>query len=36
MAGRTGNLQPLPGIFPDHAAPIPSNQPDGHELTLAR
>lgn len=32
----TGNLQPLPGIFPDYPAPIVRNQPDGRELAMAR
>jgi putative SOS response-associated peptidase YedK len=32
----TGNLPPLPGIFPDYAAPIVRNQPGGRELTMAR
>ncbi len=36
MADRTGNLPPLPGIFPDYAAPIVRNGPDGRELTMAR
>jgi putative SOS response-associated peptidase YedK len=36
MRDRTGNLPPLPGIFPDYAAPIVRNQPDGRELTMAR
>jgi putative SOS response-associated peptidase YedK len=36
MVDRTGNLPPLPGIFPDYAAPIVRNQPDGRELTMAR
>lgn len=36
MTDRTGNLPPLPGIFPDYAAPIVRNQPDGRELTMAR
>jgi len=36
MHDRTGNLQPLPGIFPVYAAPIVRNQPDGRELTMAR
>jgi putative SOS response-associated peptidase YedK len=36
MLDRTGNLPPLPGIFPDYAAPIVRNQPDGRELTMAR
>ena len=30
----TGNLPPFPGIFPDYAAPIVRNAPDGvRELT---
>jgi putative SOS response-associated peptidase YedK len=36
MRDKTGNLPPLPGIYPDYAAPIVRNQPDGRELTLAR
>jgi putative SOS response-associated peptidase YedK len=36
MLDRTGNLPPLPGVFPDYAAPIVRNQPDGRELTMAR
>jgi putative SOS response-associated peptidase YedK len=36
MRDRTGNLPPLPGIFPDYAAPIVRNQPGGRELTMAR
>jgi putative SOS response-associated peptidase YedK len=36
MRDTTGNLPPLPGIFPDYAAPIVRNQPDGRELTMAR
>src|SRR5271166_1874872 len=36
MADRTGNLPPLPAIFPDYAAPIVRNQPEGRELTIAR
>ena len=36
MLDRTGNLPPLPGIFPDYAAPIVRNHPDGRELTMAR
>lgn len=33
----TGNLPPLPGIFPDYMAPIARNAPDGiRELTMAR
>jgi putative SOS response-associated peptidase YedK len=33
---RTGNLPPLPGIFPDYGAPIVREGPDGRELLLAR
>lgn len=36
MQDRTGNLPPLPGIFPDYRAPIVRNHPDGRELTMAR
>jgi putative SOS response-associated peptidase YedK len=36
MLDRTGNLPPLPGIFPDYSAPIVRNKPDGRELTMAR
>jgi putative SOS response-associated peptidase YedK len=37
MLDRAGNLPPLPGIFPDYAAPIVRNGPDGvRELMLAR
>ena len=36
MSDRTGNLPPLPGIFPDYSAPIVRNQPEGRELTMAR
>jgi putative SOS response-associated peptidase YedK len=36
MHDQTGNLPPLPGIFPDHSAPIVRNQPEGRELTMAR
>jgi putative SOS response-associated peptidase YedK len=32
----TGNLPPLPGIFPDYAAPVVRNQPSGRELMMAR
>lgn len=31
-----GNLEPMPGIFPDHRAPIVRNTPQGRELALAR
>ncbi len=37
MRDVTGNLPPLPGIFPDYPAPIVCNAPDGvRELTMAR
>jgi putative SOS response-associated peptidase YedK len=36
MHDRTGNLPPLPGIFPDYPAPIVRNTADGRELTMAR
>jgi putative SOS response-associated peptidase YedK len=37
MRDTTGNLPPLPGVFPDYAAPIVRNAPDGvRELTMAR
>ena len=37
MRDTTGNLPPLPGIFPDYMAPIVRNAPEGkRELTMAR
>ena len=36
MVDRTGNLPPLPGIFPDYGAPIVRDGADGRELVLAR
>ena len=36
MFDRTGNLPPLPGIFPDYSAPIVRNTVDGRELAMAR
>ncbi|KQT62563.1 MULTISPECIES: SOS response-associated peptidase [unclassified Aureimonas] len=33
---RTGNLPPLPGIFPDTAAPVVRNVEAGRELTMMR
>jgi putative SOS response-associated peptidase YedK len=36
MTDRTGNLPPLPGVFPDYSAPIVRNQPEGRELAMAR
>jgi hypothetical protein len=37
MRDTTGNLPPLPGIFPDYLAPVVRNAPDGvRELCMAR
>lgn len=36
MVDRTGNLPPLPGIFPDYSAPIVRNGAEGRELVMAR
>jgi putative SOS response-associated peptidase YedK len=37
MRDTTGNLPPIPGVFPDYAAPIVRNAEDGErELTMAR
>ena len=36
MCDTAGNLPPLSGIFPDYAAPIVRNHPDGRELMMAR
>jgi putative SOS response-associated peptidase YedK len=37
MRDQTGNLPPMPGVFPHYLAPIVCNAPDGvRELTLAR
>jgi putative SOS response-associated peptidase YedK len=37
MRDTTGNMPPLPGIFPDYMAPIVRNAPDGvRELAMAR
>jgi putative SOS response-associated peptidase YedK len=33
---RTGNLPPLPGIYPDYPAPIVRNGGDGRELAMSR
>ena len=35
MRDTTGNLPPLPGIFPDYMAPVVRNAPDGvRELAM--
>jgi hypothetical protein len=36
MVDRTGNLPPMPGIFPDYPAPIVRERAAGRELALAR
>jgi putative SOS response-associated peptidase YedK len=36
MHDRTGNLPPLPGVFPDYGAPIVRDGAEGRELVLAR
>jgi putative SOS response-associated peptidase YedK len=36
MRDLTGNMPPLPGIYPDYSAPIVRSQPEGRELTMAR
>jgi putative SOS response-associated peptidase YedK len=36
MVDRTGNLPPMPGIFPDYAAPIVRNEGPERVLTLSR
>jgi putative SOS response-associated peptidase YedK len=33
---KTGNMLPLPGIFPDYPVPIVRNSPDGREMVMAR
>lgn len=36
MSDRTGNMPPLPGIFPDYGAPIVREAANERELVLAR
>ena len=37
MRDTTGNMPPLPGIFPDYVAPVVRNAPSGErELMMAR
>lgn len=36
MRDGVGNLPPMPGIYPDYAAPIVRNGAEGRELVLAR
>src|SRR3984885_3263026 len=32
----TGNLPPMPGVYPDYSAPIVFNAPGGRTLAMAR
>ncbi len=34
MFDRTGNLPPMPGVFPDYAAPIVRNHPEASTYAL--
>ena len=36
MTDSTGNLPPMPGIFPDYPAPVVRNHEGGRQLALAR
>lgn len=36
MIDHTGNMPPLPGIFPDQMAPVVRNSPAGRELAMLR
>jgi putative SOS response-associated peptidase YedK len=36
MNDSTGNMPPMPGVFPDYAAPVVRNQTEGRELALVR
>jgi putative SOS response-associated peptidase YedK len=36
MRDTTGNMPPLPGIFPDYSAPIVRNHESVRELSMAR
>ena len=36
MNDSTGNMPPMPAVFPDYAAPIVHNQPAGRELAFVR
>jgi hypothetical protein len=35
MADKSGNMPPLPGIFPDYGAPIVRESASGREMVLA-
>ena len=36
MVDQTGNMPPLPGIYPDYRAPIVRNGPEGRAMSFAR
>lgn len=36
VSDSVGNLEPMPGIFPDYAAPIVRNMEGKRELAMAR
>ena len=36
MTDNTGNMPPLPGIYPDYAAPIVRNRTEGRQFSMAR
>jgi hypothetical protein len=36
LNSHVGNLQSMPGIFPDYSAPIVRNGTDGREVAMAR
>jgi hypothetical protein len=36
VTDRTGNLPPLPGIYPDYLAPVVRNRPEGREQSSMR
>ncbi len=36
LVDHTGNLPPLPGVFPDQMAPVVCSGPDGRELAMLR
>jgi putative SOS response-associated peptidase YedK len=36
LIARTGNLPPMPGVFPDYLAPIVRHSSEGRELVMAR
>jgi hypothetical protein len=36
MTDHVGNLPPMPGVYPDYAAPIVRNDPEGRVLAMAR